>query len=445
MTFLSGIFKAEAPPPDEAEKMVVRLTDKPLLSDDELLALGLEWLRLLPGAPIPPNAVQGGWTWRSFLSNAQAPLFVGRIDLGKGHVIPGKVSENGEFHYAYDGREVKAVYNYDVLVLKRGLVECEWMPCSGALADERSVVSGGSSNGAPLFVARSEHNNGVHIGFVERGADTMVLSWGGGEVRLSSYDVLVLAKPTFSDPPPPYESTEGELASKELPRRPTDASSVDSRPLPSPESSAEGVHREDGVSEEPNEDINETDADELSSKPLPPPRDTELDADVAAAILNDVEGLERELTDLTTEDPKPPMASSADDTILTGIPRRDTSASASVSSTNLPAFPAAPDAESAVSALFPPTQQPERRTDPSQLYSNPKVAEAVRKARERSEAGAALADSSTFAQLGRNVAERGERLSELALKTEAMESSAKGFLDTIKELNKQQQSKGWFG
>jgi hypothetical protein len=74
---------------------------------------------------------------------------------------------------------------------------------------------------------------------------------------------------------------------------------------------------------------------------------------------------------------------------------------------------------------------------PETLYPNPKVAEAIRKARERS-------TDVNMAHTKTQLVERGEKLSQLATQTQELESASKGFLDKIKEYNLEQEKRSGF-
>jgi hypothetical protein len=432
---LNNLLKGHHPEPANPEpaRPFIRFA-KEAIEDALLARVGLKWHRITPNnTALPQRAVEGGWTWANAVSHAKVAQFVGRIEVGEGHFVPGKVS-SGEFHYNLDGKEYKAVSGYDVLVAmeeRDAKVEFRWMPAAGQLKATESIVVGGRdpSGNYKLFIARRDHKNGVHVGYIAENSDNMTFSWGGGEVKSGFYDVLVVC---FA------EGAEVESLTAEEER------------MPSP-SHADPLHLPEPIGPSPSEleevvpifekhHISPVDSAVIS----PVGVDTlgaDEGADIAGNLLRSIEDLENDL-----EDPDAPPR----------LPEKpvfepmDVDSDALAHALDTPSFPVAPKplpqhgSPNDIAALFPPTVQPAgKRMDPGQLYSDPKVADKVRQARERSAASAALGETSVFAQMGQAVSERGEKLSQLSLKTEAMENSAKGFLDLAKELNKHQQSK-WF-
>ncbi|KAI9015536.1 hypothetical protein DFJ74DRAFT_267630 [Hyaloraphidium curvatum] len=434
---------------------------KPVASDTDLAACGLRWHRVTPSAPaIPPTAVQGGWTWASVFHHGKTPLFVGRFDLGDGRAVPGKVGGN-EFHYSTGegGKELKATTGFEVLVFEPDKappgVKLDWVPHSGVLKDTASTVSGGCRDleGRALFIARRDHRNGVHVGFVADGSDKCFVSWGGGEVTSSFYDVLVVCNEepvgaARESTPPPLASATIEPMS----RVPSASSAHSSRtgdsaakfalvaPIFGEAAPASPSRSIAAVGSEQEEEAAPTDVADVEA------------ADASADLLKDIVGLEQDL--LEQSDLGDKAAEGADHVAHALAAAIDVDRLPSPATEHAPPLP--PPKETAagttVEALFPATSKhPQHdldsasggsgtRTDPSKLYHDPKVADAVRAARERAVSGA-LADKSVFAKTGQALSERGDRLQELSLKTEAMQESSKGFLDAIKEYNKREEEK----
>lgn len=67
----------------------------------------------------------------------------------------------------------------------------------GSVPSGAAHVSAKESNGAELFLARGTHNGGVHIGKVRSGFTGMSTAYGGQEVTISNYEVLVATANTW--------------------------------------------------------------------------------------------------------------------------------------------------------------------------------------------------------------------------------------------------------
>lgn len=113
------------------------------------------------------------------------PLFVARAKLDNG-VHPGKVQEQfGSANIPYRGREVK-VREYEVL-MNQGI----WERASGGQIPEDAVICGYEADGTPLFAARANYEGGLHPGKIRRGSGGADIPWGGQEVRVNAYEVLI--------------------------------------------------------------------------------------------------------------------------------------------------------------------------------------------------------------------------------------------------------------
>lgn len=113
------------------------------------------------------------------------PLFVARAKVHDG-VHPGKVHEQfGSANIPYRGKEVK-VREYEVL-MNQGI----WEPASGGQIPDDAVVCGHEADGTPLFAARAHYRGGLHPGKIRRGSGGANIPWGGQEVCVDYYEVLV--------------------------------------------------------------------------------------------------------------------------------------------------------------------------------------------------------------------------------------------------------------
>jgi hypothetical protein len=143
------------------------------------------------GGHIPDGAIQHGHEADG------KPLYVARAHYSGG-LHPGKVrGEFGAANIPYGGAEVK-VYEYEVLV-GPGV----WSGAENGVLPVNAIKCGHEKNGESLFVARGWLNDGLHPGKFRPAFGGANIPWGGREVKVNPYDVLVLG----SAPTPP----EGEV------------------------------------------------------------------------------------------------------------------------------------------------------------------------------------------------------------------------------------------
>lgn len=112
-------------------------------------------------------------------------LYVCRAKL-EGGVHPGKVRlAFGAANIPYGGLEKKA-NPYEVY--------CgggKWVNASNGIIPDGAICSGHEKDGTPLFVARAEHNGGLHPGKIRHGFGAANIPYGGKEVKVTNYQVLV--------------------------------------------------------------------------------------------------------------------------------------------------------------------------------------------------------------------------------------------------------------
>jgi len=119
------------------------------------------------------------------------PLFVAR---SPGHTFPnaipgiqpGKVRPGfpGAF-IPFGGKEI-SVGTYEVL-MQAGI----WIAGSNGQIPDGAVVCGREENGNPLFVARANVGGGVHPGKIRFDFGAAFIGFGGQEIRVQTYEVLV--------------------------------------------------------------------------------------------------------------------------------------------------------------------------------------------------------------------------------------------------------------
>jgi hypothetical protein len=135
-------------------------------------AAAIRWEAASDGQ-LPKGAQEGG-------HEHGKPLYVCRGDhQGK---QPGKVFGRTR-NFGYDGKEV-SVGQYEVMISSLS----NWIPASNGSAPP-GAVEAGHEPGRKLILCRASHNEGVHPGKVI--GQTCCIGWGGKEVCLGSYEVLV--------------------------------------------------------------------------------------------------------------------------------------------------------------------------------------------------------------------------------------------------------------
>lgn len=134
------------------------------------------------GGEIPDDALEAG------KESDGRPLYIARVSH-KGGVHPGKAGEHmrGGAHFGFGGQEVTS-RDYEVLMNVRGL---DWQKGSGGHVPDNAVVVGEESDGTPLYVARAWHGGGLHVGKIKDGWKHCSIAYGGEEVAVTTYEVLV--------------------------------------------------------------------------------------------------------------------------------------------------------------------------------------------------------------------------------------------------------------
>jgi hypothetical protein len=114
------------------------------------------------------------------------PLYTARAKTQNG-LHPGKVRPAfGAANIPYGGNEIK-VNPYEVL-----MEEGRWVKAEGGRVPDGAVVAGYEANGEPLFVARAAYQGGIHQGKVRLAFGAANIPYGGKEVKVNPYEVLVM-------------------------------------------------------------------------------------------------------------------------------------------------------------------------------------------------------------------------------------------------------------
>ncbi|EDW47654.1 uncharacterized protein LOC6608927 isoform X1 [Drosophila sechellia] len=155
------------------------------------------WVHSSPHSPLPPYAVIGGH------DSDRTPIYVGR-SFHEGENLPAKViPSKGCAYVAYGGAEHTKTH-YEVLV-GQGFA---WVPSSSGGVPPNAVRSGTTRTGEPLYVGRGHHAGSLTVGKVHPSHGCLYIPFGGQEVRINTYEVLIKqqhdvwvpASPSFTPP-----------------------------------------------------------------------------------------------------------------------------------------------------------------------------------------------------------------------------------------------------
>jgi hypothetical protein len=146
--------------------------------DAEIIRSAKSWVSMNEGA-VPESAEAAGYEANG------TPLHIARArHMGGLHI--GKV--RAEFKAAnipYDGKEIQVKF-YEVYV-----GPLKWLRESDGKIPTGAIVAGREADGSPLYVARAEYKGGLHIGKVRPGFSSSKIPYGGDEVDVNPYEVLV--------------------------------------------------------------------------------------------------------------------------------------------------------------------------------------------------------------------------------------------------------------
>lgn len=132
---------------------------------------------------VPAAAVLGG------NDQNHEPLYVGRA-IQESDCIPGKVvPSHGVCYVAHGGRE-HGHRQYQVLVNPYGS-ELAWVQGTSGYIPPGAIQGGQQGDGQKLYIGRAHYQGSLVIGKVHPGHRTLYVSFGGNEVPISSYEVLV--------------------------------------------------------------------------------------------------------------------------------------------------------------------------------------------------------------------------------------------------------------
>ncbi|XP_055845961.1 uncharacterized protein LOC129911950 [Episyrphus balteatus] len=149
------------------------------LTSYEVLVQPEQWIDATPGN-IPRGAVIAGADFDG------DTIYVGRLRHG-GDLLPAKVIPSKDGAYVcFGGEEVKS----DTFQMLVG-AGFAWATCNGGNVVPNAVPSGNTSDGETLYIGRGHHNGSLSVGKVHPSHGCLYLPYGGEEVKLDHYEVLV--------------------------------------------------------------------------------------------------------------------------------------------------------------------------------------------------------------------------------------------------------------
>nr|XP_043067382.1 uncharacterized protein LOC108123965 [Drosophila bipectinata] len=135
---------------------------------------------MLVNSGFPPIAVKGGY------DTDGSPHYVGRA-YHEGSLLPAKVSPSrGLAHVANYGKEHKKT-TFDVLVGEG----YSWVPDNYGHVPATAVIGGKKKNGEILYIGRAMYKNSLVIGKIDQSHGCLYIPFGGKEVAIRQYEVLV--------------------------------------------------------------------------------------------------------------------------------------------------------------------------------------------------------------------------------------------------------------
>lgn len=131
---------------------------------------------------IPAGAIEAGH------DEDGSPIFLGRA-FHEGDQLPVKVCPGqGKGYVAFGGLEHEKL-DFEVLV-GNGY---DWVPCSGGEVPPNAAHAGQTSSGETLYFGRGHYSNSLIPGKVHQSHGCLYIPFGGQEIKLNDYEVLVRA------------------------------------------------------------------------------------------------------------------------------------------------------------------------------------------------------------------------------------------------------------
>lgn len=129
---------------------------------------------------MPPGAILAGY------DADQSPIYVGRA-FHEGDHLPAKIVPSHRVAYVPHGGQEHAKHQYEVLC--NGSVS--WIPSAHGHIPPNAVAGGRTSSGEPLYIGRANYNGSLTPGKIQPSHNTLYIPFGGSEVGIREYEVLV--------------------------------------------------------------------------------------------------------------------------------------------------------------------------------------------------------------------------------------------------------------
>lgn len=162
-----------------------------------------------PYAALPPHAVIGGH------DADNTPIYVGRAHH-EGENLPAKVIPSKGCAYVCYGGSEHVKNHYEVLV-GQGYA---WVGSASGSVPPNAVRSGTTRSGEPLYVGRGRHANSLTVGKVHPSHGCLYVPFGGQEVRINTYEVLIHQQDVWQSASPAYTPPGAIIAGHDSDRTP---------------------------------------------------------------------------------------------------------------------------------------------------------------------------------------------------------------------------------
>jgi len=138
------------------------------------------WVATSAHAPLPEGAILAG------NDSDGSPIYVGRA-YHDGDQLPAKVLPSKQVAYVAFGGQEHPKHQYEVLCHGN----TSWIPSGHGQVPPGAVSGGHTSSGEPLYVGRAYYQGSLTPGKVHPSHGTLYIPFGGQEVGVKDYEVLV--------------------------------------------------------------------------------------------------------------------------------------------------------------------------------------------------------------------------------------------------------------
>jgi hypothetical protein len=87
---------------------------------------------------------------------------------------------------------------FSLMIVGDARADLRWSPASNGSVPGGAVSGGHEAGGEALYVCRAQYNGGTHGGKIRSAFGGCNIGWGGKEVTISSYDVLIDVRPHWA-------------------------------------------------------------------------------------------------------------------------------------------------------------------------------------------------------------------------------------------------------